>query len=698
MKIFIDGGTDLSVLSIYNPNENVTLNELRHYLRQMGNKYIVVGDFNAHSSTLSTDCLHPNTTGRNIEDLLVSEQICLINPINFYTYLNAATGRRSCLDLCFTSPNIAMDAGLQQLSDVGSDHLPVQMTLQLQPLYCGTIGRPRWKTTPDNLVEFSQQVQPTKMSLPSGVDEFAKDLSQRIYSAATDSIPRTTGVLKPHKRTVWWDADCSKAVAERRHARRMLEKHPTYVNVQSYREKTREARRICQAKKRESFRAFISDIHYDTPTTVVWKKVKSLKGYSIQNPEPLESDGAIVTDPTEKANIYAKTFQAASKLGPHQEIPDYQIEFDAACRLGKDEMYNCDVSLEEIEFAINHARNTSPGIDDIPYSFLQSLSWETKQELLLLMNQCFKTGVIPEIWKMGLTIPIVKPGKPKNLASSYRPITMLSCIGKTMERVVHRRLEYLVENSNMLSYAQCGFRKGQGTIDVLLRLEHCIRSSLSTQKVCLVAYLDLKSAFDTVWGKGLVYKLIKAGVKGNIVRWLHNYFCDRSIVVQIGKDLSESVRMEAGTPQGAVLSPLLFNIMLSDMPQEDGVLIHTYADDITVSCDGEKVNNVRSKLQNYLNTFKTWAATWGLIINPKKTYIQHFTRRKMACPVVQLQGLVLEYKKEQKLLGMVLDSPLLTWEAHVVGLRRDCIKRIDIMKTLSSAVWGHLQRCSDNSI
>ena len=98
-----------------------------------------------------------------------------------------------------------------------------------------------------------------------------------------------------------------------------------------------------------------------------------------------------------------------------------------------------------------------------------------------------------------------------------RPITLLSCLGKLFERILQRRLEYQVENNQILQNNQHGFRKKQGTVDILLKLENIIRYSLGNRHITLVIYVDLKSAFDTVWPEGLITKLIGNGFKGPLL-------------------------------------------------------------------------------------------------------------------------------------------------------------------------------------
>uniref|UniRef100_A0A6A7FTX6 RNA-directed DNA polymerase from transposon X-element n=1 Tax=Hirondellea gigas TaxID=1518452 RepID=A0A6A7FTX6_9CRUS len=403
---------------------------------------------------------------------------------------------------------------------------------------------------------------------------------------------------------------------------------------------------------------------------------------------PLNSTGKLITDATDKANELAASFASAANPGKHIDLKIYKDDIDNACKTDNSEEYNQDITLAELLRSLEKVKNTAPGLDQITYTLIKALSHETILELLAIINQSFTTGVIPKYWKTGLVAPILKPNKPKQLVTSYRPITMLSCLNKTMERIIQKRLEYIVEEMNLLDGSQCGFRKRQGTIDILLRLEHQIKTSMTAGKICVVIYIDLKSAFDTVWGDGLIYKLMKGGVKGKMLDWIRNYMNERKIIVSVDGHLSDEVTLNAGTAQGAVLSPLLFNLMLADMPSEDGITKHIYADDITITYSHDNIENVRSKLQNYLNLFVSWAETFGIIINPEKTFTQHYTRKRINCPVIRIKNKIIQYVKNQKLLGIILDSPSLTWKAHIEYLKVDCTRRMNILKTMSSVTWG----------
>ena len=197
----------------------------------------------------------------------------------------------------------------------------------------------------------------------------------------------------------------------------------------------------------------------------------------------------------------------------------------------------------------------------------------------------------------------------------------------------------------MLNGSQLGFCRGESTMDVLVRVEHTIRKCLSTNSICIVVYIDLKSAFDTVWVEGLMWKLIQKGIKGNMIQWVYHYFKDRKAIVRVEGAYSDTVRVTAGTPQGAVLSPLLFNLMMSDMPEQERVEIHVYADDITVTSCGSNLRIVKRQVQTYLKEFMKWADTWGFKINISKTFMQYYTRRRMHCPVIKFNNQPIKYKK-----------------------------------------------------
>ena len=296
---------------------------------------------------------------------------------------------------------------------------------------------------------------------------------------------------------------------------------------------------------------------------------------------------------------------------------------------------------------------------------------------------------MPQQWKLGHIIPIHKPQKDEKKCESYRPITLLSNLGKLLERIVCKRLEHYVESNSLLRSNQFGFRPSRSTIDVLLQLEGILQSAMLDGGIAVVIYIDLKAAFDCVWSTGLLVKLSRLGVRGNLLRWMHSYLTDREIQVRVDGYLSNRYRVSRGVPQGASLSPLLFNIMLGDFPAVERVRSLIFADDITIVCSGTNISEVSHRIQEQLDKVMVWSRQWGFTVNPTKTKFQFYTKkRNVTAPTLSLCGEQIQYSKEHKLLGVTLDSPKLTWGAQVRSLHADCLRRVNIMKSLSSINYG----------
>ena len=125
-------------------------------------------------------------------------------------------------------------------------------------------------------------------------------------------------------------------------------------------------------------------------------------------------------------------------------------------------------------------------------------------KLLQSINEIWRSGLIPDGFKLSTLIPILKPGKCSEAVESYRPIALLSCFGKLIEKMVHKRLYSLIENRNLIPPFQSGFRSQRSCTDILVYLEHHIQLALRTQKVLIIVFFDIEKAFDTASQCGMI--------------------------------------------------------------------------------------------------------------------------------------------------------------------------------------------------
>ena len=131
-----------------------------------------------------------------------------------------------------------------------------------------------------------------------------------------------------------------------------------------------------------------------------------------------------------------------------------------------------------------------------------------KQKLLDIYNHSWNTGTFPTSWKEAIIIPILKKGKDRHSKTSYRPIGLLSCLGKTMERMVNRCLQHHLEKNGLLYPSQSGFRENRSTEDQVTLLTQDIENGFQQKMKTLALFVNLTKAFDKVWKEGLLFKLL----------------------------------------------------------------------------------------------------------------------------------------------------------------------------------------------
>ena len=168
-------------------------------------------------------------------------------------------------------------------------------------------------------------------------------------------------------------------------------------------------------------------------------------------------------------------------------------------------------------------------------------------------------------WTKATIIPILKPNKDHTNPTNYGPIALTSCLCKTMERMINNRLNFYLESHNIILEHQSGFRKTRSTTDQLVLFESYIRNaSVKKQHVGAISFYLVK-AYGTTWKHGILKDIYKIGLKGNLPKFISNFFSNRSFKVKLGLSFSDVYEQEQGVPQGSILSPILFNIKINNI-------------------------------------------------------------------------------------------------------------------------------------
>ena len=678
----------LDVCNLYNPCRDIGAAEFNHYLVQLTPHFILLGDFNAHSPAWDHR-QRSNATGRTIEALVEEGSLGLLNEPFLPTYTDRRTGLSSCLDLCLVSPSLLLHGEVRCGPDLGSDHLPLLCQFNFGVSKGAATFLPRWVTKRADWGSWTAALeQSPPVMVPCSVEELNSSVTNCILDASKQFIPQSSGHVRHRRQTPWWDTECARSVALRRQAKKLLWKTPSSVNLIAYKRACAVARFTILSKKKESWRGFVNSMSPDTPLRKVWRMVRSISGRN--GPSPSVAVGGPEAPLTLKVEFLVEHFVKTTSLPRTEHSENVAATVRQFCQSQvKETTYNQPFVLHELLTCIASLSNNSPGGDNIPNLFLQKLPSHLLDTILYLCNHSYFLGLVPQAWKAGIICPIPKPNKDPQTVLGYRPITLLSCIGKLFERMIKLRLCHFLESSSIYTYRQAGFRRGRSTYDVLSLLKHKISTALTSSLFCVVVCIDLDSAYDRVWQDGVLYKLHRLGCDLRTILWLRSYLKDRLVRVRVGTVLSSEKHLHCGLPQGAVLSPLLFNVMMHDIPMDGTVEVYTYADDITLVCSAGSLEGARSAMQRSLDVLDEWCTRWGLRVSALKSCYQVYSRKKFFLPLaLRLSGQFLRSEQTQRVLGVHFDAPRLTFAPHIRATRGDCLRRLQVMRALSHVSWG----------
>ena len=279
---------------------------------------------------------------------------------------------------------------------------------------------------------------------------------------------------------------------------------------------------------------------------------------------------------------------------------------------------------------------------------LKHLGACSRAVLLKIFNHSWMKWVVPAVWKEAIVIPVPKKGKDKKNPRSYRPISLLSCVGKLLERMVNRRLINHMESNKVLSPTQTGYREYRGTEDQLAYLAQNIEDAFQEKRKVLAVFFDLSNAFDKVWKEGLLVKLLRTGVRLKMYMWIQHFLFARTARVK-----------PEGVPQGGVLPPTLFLVYINDIltTLSRRVSNTLHADDLAIWNAPEHTTTATYRIQEAIRGISKWTLNWGLKINTSKTSSTLFFLFTSKEPIkLRLKGEIVPQTDTPTFLGVKLDT------------------------------------------
>ncbi|KAJ3582540.1 hypothetical protein NHX12_000504 [Muraenolepis orangiensis] len=297
----------------------------------------------------------------------------------------------------------------------------------------------------------------------------------------------------------------------------------------------------------------------------------------------------------------------------------------------------------------------SPGHDNIHPEFVIHQSTTTSGWLCAFYTSCYQRLKLQKTWRRASVIALPKPNKPAEDPKSYRPISLLCVPFKILERMVHSRIEPVVDSQ--LTREQAGFRRGRSTADQVTLLCQDIEDSFQDNEKAGVVYLDLTAAYDTVWHRGLHLKLLRTIPDRHMVKFIMETPSNRSFNLQTSSgQCSRLRRLKNGVPQGSVLSPMLFNVYIHDLP-DTASRKYGYADDLAIMLSRPTWKAMEEGLNEDMGTLVAYLRRWRLQLSVGKSVAAAYhpsTREARRELEVRVDNKCLEVQQAPKYLGVRL--------------------------------------------
>ena len=684
-----------TICSIYLPHTQISKQDITVLLDQLTPPFIILGDFNAHSPMWGSSTT--SGRGRMISEILVDRDLCLLNN-GEPTHFDRRTGSLSKIDLAIASPLCQTDFLFSVLPDLhDSDHFPIELKLRSPSLNFARASRFLTEKADWNFYRDLTDVSLADETEEETIEEKLADIERVIIDGASASMKESSG-RRGKPSVPWWNDKCEEAIRARKQALRALRRNHNIVNKIAYNRTRAKCRNIMNQARKDCWEKYVSTINTRTSSTQVWKKINKIRKKHVQSPPiSLRRDGAGVTsDSAEVANILAGSLASASSDRSYtRQFIRYKTSREEKVlnfRSNHEMDYNEPITAEEFKQCLAATHETSPGKDRITYSMIKNAHQSMKNRILHLYNRIFNEGIFPSAWRVSIIIPILKPEKDPLDPSSYRPISLTSCLCKLLEKILNCRLMWFLERNGHITAQQAGFRRNRSTTDPLVQVSHDIHSAISRSQHTIIVFFDISKAYDTAWRYGVVQSLHNFGMRGNLPRFIQGFLQERRIVVRVDDKLSEECIVQNGVPQGSVLSCTCFLIAINEITQTlpNNVRSTLYVDDYAVYTSGNYKPSLERRLQVAIDNIEEWSNKTGLNMSATKTKSLHVCKI-LGCPKLApnltLRNAPIENVDEYKFLGLLFDKNL-DWRSHVMRLRARCNQRLNILKLLSHTRWG----------
>lgn len=575
--------------------------------------------------------------------------------------------------------NVNLEASVLRSEKV-SDHSTIKIEidgLEDKDGECRTV-RKIVNYSPEVLREkLSDLIRDGVMSQNVNLNEKAKILSEKIVGAIEQFVKE----VKVTRRTAnkWYDEELTQMRVRKDHAYALAVLVSSHSNWVKYRTARNKYLATIREKKRNYMEKKLNKSSGDAKQT--WKILKALlNGKRKGEIGEIEILGTAVSDTVELANGMNE-FYVRSVVEINRSIGNSELTDEVSTpRLTTFDFRH--VEADYLKRCLSEMKNKSDTKLVSPKILLDA--WPIIGEMVTeIANQSLDESV-PDEWKITTVVPVPKNVRPKR-AEEFRPVNMLPTLEKLIETVVKDQLMEYIEENDILSWYQSGYRMHH-SCETALNLVMAKWKEIGEQgDIILAVFLDLKRAFETVDRKRLLAKLRKFGFSQRVVSWFAGYLNGRSQQTKVNGYISDRIPNDLGVPQGSVLGAILFVLYVNDMPQQlKKTFINLFADDTLIYLHGKNIDVMRNEMNEDLERLNQWLKLNKLKLNVSKTKVMVLGNASMKSPVnaIIMDGEVLGIEREFKYLGVMLDEKL-SFKANVDYVCKKVAKKVGLLTRLA---------------
>ena len=347
------------------------------------------------------------------------------------------------------------------------------------------------------------------------------------------------------------------------------------------------------------------------------------------------------------------------------------------------------VNSDEVKKVVKSLKSNACGIDKISTFFIKTSIEYIAPVLASIFNYSIEHQIFPDRWKIGIINPIPKVSEPK-LLKDFRPISLLSALSKIFEKLIADQMKEFLFGNELMNKFQSSYKIFHGCTTALVHITDFIYQALDDAYIVFLVLLDYSKAFDIANHKLILAKLSAFGFERSALNWINSYLSSRCQKVVLESGESSLVTLDNGVPQGSILGPLLFTVLINDISD---VIVncqyHLYADDtqIYLKTKVEDAIDAIIKINDDLSRISTFSANNSLRINEEKSKFIIFGTNKNISDLAKVKHI--EYAEiimndfpiervfEARNLGVIFDQ-FLNWESHINKLISSAYYRLKL--------------------